>query len=278
MKRIRLLSIFLICCFPVLLIQPCAAVFSQVGDSGYIDVAANRVSVVTNPAANLGLQVSEEILRTRNVLNNQTVQTYVSSLGQVLARNSGRPDIPFTFIVIRDPNINAFASPGGYIYITTGMLNFLGTESELAAVLAHEIAHIVARHHVELALTELGLNVTLDYLGRVLNYDPQAVVPRLAQFVVLQRFSQREETQADEIGTIILARSGYSPYGMVRLLQSLQEIERRGFLSNFTASHPSSEARVQYIEAYIRQNNLNQPGLVIDRPIFHQVTAQLRTA
>ncbi|EKE02584.1 MAG: hypothetical protein ACD_20C00357G0007 [uncultured bacterium] len=261
MKRIRLLSIFLICCFSVFFLQSCP-VFSQ-------------ANITVNPDNNLGLQVNEEILRTRNVLNNQTVQTYVSSLGQALARNSGRPDIPFNFIVIRDPNINAFASPGGYIYITTGMLNFLGTESELAAVLAHEIAHIVARHHVELALTELGLDLSFDYLGRLLNYNPQAVVPRLAQFIVLQRFSQREETQADEIGTIILARSGYSPYGMVRLLQSLQEIERRGFLSNFTASHPTSEDRVRHVDAYIRQNNLNQPGLIIDRPVFHQVKTQL---
>ncbi|OGI16823.1 MAG: hypothetical protein A2287_00930 [Candidatus Melainabacteria bacterium RIFOXYA12_FULL_32_12] len=293
MIRVYKVCIFLACFFSIIFLQSCAVFFSGSGNSGFggvgIGVGGTRSStyvgagvgtsnlgggVVINPTSSLGLQVNQEILRTRNVLSIETVQTYVSSIGQVLSRNSGRSDIPFNFVVIKDPNINAFASPGGYIYVTTGMLDFLETESELAAVLSHEMAHIVAKHHIKLALTELGLDVTFDYLGKLLNYDPQTVVPRLAQFVVLQKFSRNEEIQADEIGALILARSGYSPYGMVRLFQSLETVERRGFLSNFTASHPTSEDRVTYIEAYIRQNNLNQPGLIVDRPIFHQITAQ----
>lgn len=276
MRGFRVIAIILIFCSLFLFLQSCTIVFSKIGSPVYERKAtknkSKNLAVVINPDLNLGKQINQEILRTRIVLNNKNVENYVNTVGKKLAYSLEETDIPFEFIVIRDLNINAFVSPGGYVYITTGMLKFLNSESELAAVLAHEMAHVIAKHHVKLALSQMGIDLTLDYLGKLLNYNPQTTVPKLTGFVILQKFSRMEETQADEIGTYIMVRSGYSPYGLIKLLQSLQNIERTGILSNFISSHPTSTERIQHIQAYINKNNLNQPGLIIDKSVFHEIT------
>lgn len=256
-------------CFLIIFILLCMTLSSKFNKPDYNFPAS------IGPDSSLGLMVNQEIMRSQIAYNSQTVVQYVNYIGQTLARNSGRPDLPFRFIVVKDQSINAFASPGGYIYITTDMLNLLRTESELAAVLAHEISHITARHHVKQAATQLGLDLTFDYLGRLFNYNPQTTIPQLAQFALLQKFSRTEETQADEIGTRILARTGYSPYGMVRLLEAFQSIERRGIFSAFTASHPTSIDRVRHVETFITRNRLATRGQIVDRQIFHTVKSLL---
>lgn len=235
-------------------------------------------SQTTQPSTNTiaQTQTNKQNTTTYQIYNNVTVQQYVNSIGQHLVKYSGRPDIPFRFIVLNDNEINAFATPDAHIFITTGMMKYLNSESELAAVLAHEIGHITARHYIKRTAVNYGLNLSLGALSNYYGFDPNTLLPQLTQAVITQKFSQSEEIQADKIGTLMMTRAGYSPTGMLNLQQRLSQIENRNILSQFLSSHPSGQARVNTIQQYIRKNKINSQNLVTDNDIFHQVQALIQ--
>ena len=219
----------------------------------------------------LGAQLNNEIVKNSNVLNNPTVQNYIDSLGKTLAANTGRSDISFKFTVLKDKNINAFAMPGGFIYITTGLLETISTEGELAAVLAHEISHIVLKHSLCEVKNRFGQDLSLDYTGNPQNFSADTPVFSIAQCALMQRFNCEEETKVDELSAALLSRAGYSPSVIIKILELQQKVQQNKMLSNFCASHPCDENRISNIKNYISQNNLDKQGLITDKAIFKQV-------
>ena len=174
----------------------------------------------------------------------------VDDIGQKLAANSERPNLPWRFTVLDTPMINAMALPGGYIYITRGMLEQINAEDELAGVLGHEIAHVTARHSAQQIsrsqLAQLGMVIGAVAAG------PQATqaygqLAQLGVSLLFQRYSRAHETEADLLGTGYLARAQFNPEGAERMLMALQRLDRNDTsgLERYFQSHPDPAKRVQ---------------------------------
>src|SRR5262249_42739442 len=147
---------------------------------------------------------------------------YVSSIGTLLAHTTERPDIPFTFTVLDTPMVNAFALPGGYVYVTRGLIALADNEAELAGVLGHEIGHVVARHQAQrysqsvlagLGAAILGVATGSSVVGDVAGTGAQAYI---------QSYSRDQEFEADMLGVRYMARAGYDPQAMATFLAKLQ--------------------------------------------------------
>jgi predicted Zn-dependent protease len=199
----------------------------------------------------IGQQSHPEILRQYGVYDEKPELTrLVDRVGRQIASTSERPNLPWTFTILDTPMVNAMALPGGYIYITRGMLERINSEDELAGVLGHEIAHVTARHAAQQIsrqqLAQFGM-----VLGAVVA-GPQAV-QQYGQFAELglgllfQRYSRGQETQADLLGTGYMAEARFHPIGAERMLQTLARLDRNPAtgLDRYFLSHPDPAKRVR---------------------------------
>ena len=204
----------------------------------------------------IGLQQDTEIRKEMGVYGDRQMQQYVTDVGLKLAQVSERPNLPWHFTVVDSPAINAFALPGGYIYITRGILPFLQDESQLAGVLGHEIGHVTARH-----ASEQYSRSTSAQLGLVLG---SLFVPGgagLAQLggtglgVLFLKYSRDDEAQADGLGVRYAARAGWDPGGVPLMLNTLGRIEEASDhkgVPNWLLTHPAADDRVQRVQAAVR--------------------------
>jgi predicted Zn-dependent protease len=144
---------------------------------------------------------------------NESLQNYVDSVGQKIARVSHRPDWEYHFAALEDKSINAFALPGGYIFITKGMLEKLTTEAQLAAILAHEITHVVARHVSANMSREIGISILLSAV--ISDKTPEGVLTatELGRQILGLQYSRKDEQEADLGGLDYMVWAGYNPYG-----------------------------------------------------------------
>lgn len=200
--------------------------------------------------ASIGATEHEKAIAQYGVYPDQKIQSYVRDLGNRLAAQSERKDVTYTFTVLDSPVINAFALPGGYVYVTRGLMQWANSEAELAAVMAHEIGHVNARHsaarYSQAALAEIGLRV----LSTAVSSPGVGEIAGLGTNLYLAQYSQSQEFESDSLGMRYAARAGYDPRGMAIFLQQLARndaLEKRGNqgLNQFFASHPSTPARVQ---------------------------------
>ena len=190
------------------------------------------------------------------------LQRYVSDIGQRLARSSHRAGLQYQFLVVDSPQVNAFALPGGYIYITRGILSFLNSEAELAAVLGHEIGHVTARHSVQQVSAATAANVGASVLQIFVPQARNAAGDLLVNVLggaLLSGYGREHELEADRLGAEYLARTGYDPQAMIRVVGALknQELfdaevaraegrEPRAYHGLF-ASHPDNDTRLQEV-------------------------------
>ena len=154
------------------------------------------------------------------------LQRYVGSLGQLLARASDRPNLQYTFTVLDSPIVNAFATPGGYVYITRGLLALANNESEVAGVLAHEIGHVAARHAAERQSQAVLASLPGLFAGVLTGSDALAGAVGSGGAAYLQSYSRDQEYQADLLGVRYLSRTNYDPYGMASFLGQLEADDR----------------------------------------------------
>jgi predicted Zn-dependent protease len=184
-------------------------------------------------------------------------QLYVQDIGQRVAAVSERP-MPYEFALLRSDIPNAFALPGGKIYVTVGLLEIMESERELAAVLGHEVGHVAAQHNVQALQRQVGASILIDVAGRVAG-DSEATAEKVTEIVAgvaNLRYSRGDEYQADELGLRYLAKAGYNPWGMVELLSALNEIgSGSSSLGEFFSTHPLTEKRIDEVRAMIRENH-----------------------
>ena len=200
----------------------------------------------------LGRQSAQQVRQTLGFVDDRELQNYVARIGHRLAAASERPDLPWEFHVVDDPTPNAFALPGGFIYITRGMVNLLTSEAELASVLGHEIGHVTARHSVnqisKQQLTQLGLG-----LGGVFFPTVQELSPLIGTGLNLLflKYSRDDEREADELGFEYMREQGYRATEFADAFRTLQRIgeEHDGSVPNWLATHPSPAERVRTAEA-----------------------------
>ncbi len=202
-----------------------------------------------------GQQAHQEILAKTPPYQNPALQAYVSRVGQLMAAQSPRHNLRFTFTVLDDPAVNAFALPGGYIYITTGLMLYLNSEAEMAAVLGHEIGHVSARHNVSQASWGMVGGIVTSVLSEKLgNKDLFNTLGELG----LSSYSRDQELAADGLGAEFLARAGYDPTYMARVIATLQAYDQfKGGTSDpyrdLFSTHPNNDQRLQQLIAQARQ-------------------------
>ena len=213
----------------------------------------------------LGQAEHQKIIGKFGVYRDQELQDYIDKVGQRVAAESSRPEVEYRFTLLNDDMINAFALPGGFIYLTRGMLVHMNSESELAAVLGHEIAHVTEKHALRRETRGKGINV----LNRVLAIGTgQSALYELGNIFggsILLGFSRAFELEADEVGAQYMAKAGYSPTAMlntIEILKAKDRIEiaqarkekRRPRVSHGTSSHPDNDTR--YKKAIIASEKL----------------------
>ena len=206
----------------------------------------------------MGAQAHRDVLKQMKKYNNARLQAYVNGIGQTLARQSHRKNIKFTFTVIDDPSVNAFALPGGYVYITTGLMAYLNSEAELAGVLGHEIGHVTARHGVQQQSAGIASAILIDIISKK---SKSANPKSLQQFgtALLRGYGREHELQADQLGAEYLARIGHKPEAMidvVSVLKAQEEFDKyqarkegrqpRAYHGVFS-SHPTNDRRLQEV-------------------------------
>jgi predicted Zn-dependent protease len=209
-------------------------------------------------------------------IENPALQNYVNSVGQKIARLSHNPDFEYSFVAVNDDMVNALALPGGYIFITKGMLQKMQTEAQLAGVLAHEIVHVVARDVANAISKQMGMEVLLAALASQTESQGAIILADLTAQIVSLSFGREDERQADRTGMDYMVRAGYDPQGMVEMMQIL-EAEEKAAPMEFFSTHPSPENRVAYLQQRARTYPVSQlQGAVVGREDYRKyVLAQL---
>jgi predicted Zn-dependent protease len=228
---------------------------ASVGGCWCADPALERVPRDLDWA--LGDQIARQLAGELRFAEEPAVRATVERLGRRLAAQTQLAHRPWTFHVVRDPALNAFALPGGHVYVHTGLVEAAGSEAELAGVLAHEVAHVSERHGVERLAAQLGVQL----LGRIVLGEEAGVVERIAAELLasgaLAKFSRDDEREADRVGLRLLARAGFPPEAMARMFQVLLEARRRrpNAVERFFASHPVTEERIRDVRERAQETN-----------------------
>ena len=199
----------------------------------------------------IGQQQDAEIRREMGVYDDPALQRYIDDIGQQLARVSHRPNLPWSFTVVDSPAINAFALPGGYIYLTRGILAYLDDEAELAGVLGHEIGHVTARHAAQAYTRQAQAGIGLTILSIFVPATaPFADLSSAGLSVLFLRHGREAELEADRLGVEYGSGAGYDPAGVPRFLATLARVDalsERG-VPNWLSTHPDPGSRVTKAE------------------------------
>lgn len=250
---------------------------AQPSQAGWLDllIQGARVYQLSNMSdaqeVDLGRGINSQLINGRQIrlYQNANVNRYVNEVGQKMARVSDRPDLPYTFQVVQDSGVNAFATMGGYVYVTTGLLAAADNEAELAGVLGHEIGHIANRDAVQqmrqVAITQgvtgaLGVN-----RDRLVNIGTQIALQLPA--------SRSAEYAADRHGFAALGRAGYDQSGMVTFMQKLV---RQGSPPEFLSTHPDARNRVNSLQQQLDSSALPEANAGLNESAYSNNISSLR--
>ncbi|MGF1523880.1 MAG: M48 family metallopeptidase [Leptolyngbyaceae cyanobacterium] len=186
----------------------------------------------------LGQQINQQILADVRVYDHPSITQYVDSIGQQLVLGTDRSQIPYTFQVIEDDQVNAFATLGGFVYLNTGLLRVADNEAQLASVIAHEIAHVDRRHAIQ-QLQQAAIAQGLLTAGGL---DQNAAIALGVELALHRPNSRAHELEADEAGLALLTQTGYAPIAAVDFLQKL--LDQSNSTPDFLSTHPHPEDRI----------------------------------
>ncbi len=214
----------------------------------------------------LGLAISNRIRARYGVAQDPEVTRYMSLVGATVAQKSGRPSIPWQWIVLDSDVVNAFAAPGGYIHVTRGALAVIGSEAELAGVLAHEAAHVTRKHTLKALQKSTGMELAQNQASFTMGSALFEAVADQAAKAVLAGFGQAEELEADKVGVEIAARVGYRAAGLTNFLGTLNTISPGTASSSaLFRSHPETDERVKKLDKTIKKNHLDDGVWLAER-------------
>ncbi|MBZ5578280.1 MAG: M48 family metalloprotease [Acidobacteriia bacterium] len=227
----------------------------------------------------LGRQMAQEVQRQAKLNTDPILTEFVNRVGQNLVRNSDAR-VPFTFQVIEAEDLNAFALPGGYIFVNTGLIVMAEEEDEFAGALAHEVAHVAARHMTRQAtksqianMASIPLSVLLGgWAGVVARQGAGAVIP-----MTFLSFSRHDESEADYLGLQYMYEAGYDPNGAINIFERLEALSRRrsGKVSKLFSTHPMDADRIQKAQQEIQQILPARSEYVVSTSEYHDVRARL---
>lgn len=222
----------------------------------------------------MGREADKQVAASIGLHPDTALQSYVQRVGAGLASASERPGLQWTFRVVDDAAVNAFALPGGYVYVTRGLLTHLNSEAELAAVIGHEIGHVTARHSVsqmsKAQLLSVGLVVGMILRPQLQNFGGLAQAGLELLFL---KYSRDDEKQADELGLRYLTRGGYDPRPMTQVFRTLERVgtaEGGGRVPAWLSTHPDPGDRGRLITAAIAALPAGQAGARVEREPYLQ--------
>jgi predicted Zn-dependent protease len=217
----------------------------------------------------IGKENHPQILREMGVYEDPELQRYVSDIGMRLAKSSERPNLPWTFTVVDQPVVNAFAVPGGFIYITRGILAYLDTEAQLVGVMGHEIGHVTARHSAQQYTRQIGGTLGLVALGIFAPGVAQSFgqIGSQALGLLFLKYGRDDELQSDSLGAKYAAANNWDPRGVPAFLATLSRLSEgseKG-IPNWLSTHPEPAARVDEIQPLVQQLTAGGGSYVVDR-------------
>ena len=226
----------------------------------------------------LGKQLAQEVERQSKIIDDPIVAEYVSRLGQNLVRNSDAK-VPFTIKVLDTEEVNAFALPGGFFFVNSGLILKADSEAELAGVMAHEIAHVACRHGTRQAtrgeLMQIG-SIPLIFMGGWTGYAIRQGMGLAIPMGFLQ-FSRGFEREADYFGLQYLYKSGYDPTAFVDFFEKIQSLEKKkpGTMAKVFSTHPMTDDRIKTSQEEIQKILVAKPEYVVNTSEFNDVKARL---
>ncbi len=231
----------------------------------------------------MGQQEAQQVSTQLPMLQDAQVNAYVNELGNRIAKLTSRGDLDWHFAVVNTDVVNAFALPGGYVYVNRGILERASTMNELAGVMGHEIEHVVLRHSVKQLEQQQGANVGLSIacaLTSVCNSQVAQAAINVGGSAVFAKFSREDEIQADNGGFQNVLRAGINPTGMLTFFQKLLAEEQAqggsGSAAPWFANHPGTQDRITDIKRMLNKlppGTLN--GLLTDTPAFRSMKRRL---
>jgi len=226
----------------------------------------------------LGRELAEELESSRRMLDDPEIAEYINRLGQSLVRNSDAK-VPFVIKVVDSEEINAIALPGGFFYVNTGLIRAASEEAELAGVMAHEIAHVAARHSTEQVSKGRFFNfasLPLIFLGGPAGYTIRQAAGLMLPLQML-RFNRRAEREADFLGLQYLHKAGYDPIAFVSFFEKVKSQEKRkaGFFAKAFSTHPVTEDRIRKAQQQIEQSLPSREEYALSSSEFERIKARL---
>ena len=246
-----------------------------IGNAKTAKNVANAVrSIGEEEEIKIGGDLAGMLLGAAPLVDDADKQRYVNRLGRWLAMHSERANLPWKFGIMESEDVNAFSTPGGYVLISRGLFETMRNESELAGVLAHEIAHVVGKHHLKAlqkslgasAFTSIGKSYVSSQVGVAGALTDKLIESGKTMFI--RGLDKDDEYEADRMGVVIAARSGYSPYGLVGVLQTLSAAPTDGGFALMFKTHPTPTDRITRLGSAMGTRLDALPGLVDDLPSF----------
>jgi len=226
----------------------------------------------------LGKQLASEVERQAKIVNDPVIAEYVNRVGQNLVRNSDAK-VPFTIKVIDSEEVNAFALPGGFFFVNSGLILKADNEAELAGVMSHEIAHVAARHGTRQAtrgeIAQLGM-IPLIFMGGWTGYGIYQAASVLVPVGFL-RFSRQFESEADMLGLEYMYKAGYDPTAFVDFFEKVETLEKRkpGTMAKVFSTHPMTDDRIRAAQSNIQNLLKAKPEYVLTTSEFNDVKTRL---
>jgi len=228
----------------------------------------------------LGKQLAQEVERQAKIIDDPVIAEYVSRVGQNLVRNSDAK-VPFTIKVLDSEEVNAFALPGGFFFVNSGLILKAESEAELAGVMSHEIAHVAARHGTRQAtrgeIAQIGMiiaSIAIPYgwTGYAIRQGAGLAIP-----LGFLQFSQAMEREADYLGLQYMYKAGYDPLAFVDFFEKIQTLEKRkpGTLSKVFSTHPMTDNRIKAAQDEINKILVAKPEYVVNTSEFNDVKGRL---
>ncbi len=278
----RLLSASLSFSLAVALVAP-ASVFAENPEKDPDQIGNRNVGKGVNfysleKEIALGKQLASEVERQAKIINDPVIAEYVNRIGQNLVRNSDAK-VPFTIKVIDSEEVNAFALPGGFFFVNSGLIMKADNEAELAGVMAHEIGHVAARHGTKQAtrgeIAQIGM-IPLIFMGGWTGYGIYEAASVLVPVGFL-KFSQHMESEADLLGLEYMYKAGYDPTAFVDFFEKIETLEKRkpGAVSKFFSTHPPTDERIRAAQKNIQEYLKAKPEYVVTTSEFNDVRARL---
>jgi predicted Zn-dependent protease len=229
--------------------------------------------------AQLGKEAAAEVEKTKPIVRNSRLDAYVNQLGQKLAASPRAGKFPFSFEVVSDSSVNAFALPGGPMFINTQTFLAAQNEAQLAGVMAHEMSHVALRHGTHEASKGQALQVISGMAGSVAG---QGIFGKMAQAGIglganslLLHYSRSAEAEADYNGAQIMADAGYNPHYLATFFQQLETKGSEGKMAQFLSDHPTPGNRVKAVDDEVKL--MPAQNFIADSPQFHQIQALVRS-